>query len=156
MLSSSAPLSSHLFVILNSFCMSQVVNSPTHITPNGRVSLINLALISDPTSFQYCHVFPPISNSDHCIVSCHFTHQLVSFCKCNKRTVWIYSKADFTRASELITDTNWDALIGDCIDTSWTNWKLKFLDIMTKTILRKTISVRQNITWLNGYSEEDS
>ena len=92
---------------------------------------------------------PSVTRSDHRVVSCHFTHQLVSFCKCNKCTVWIYSKADFTRASELITDTNWDALIGDCIDTSWTNWKLKFLDIMTKTIPRKTISVRQNIPWLN-------
>ena len=110
MLSSSAPLSSHLSVILNSFCMSQVVNSPTHIAPNGRESLIDLALISDPASFQYCHVFPPTSNSDHRVVSCHFTHQLVSFCKRNRRTVWIYSKADFTRASELITDTNWPGM----------------------------------------------
>ena len=95
------------------------------------------------------NLFLQCSNSDHCVVSCHFTHQLVSFCKRNNRTVWIYSKANFTRASELITDTNWDALIGDCIDTSWTNWKLKFLDIMTKTVPHKTISVRQNIPWLN-------
>ena len=64
-LNPSDPLLNQLSVILNSFCLSQVVNSPTHVAHNGHVSLNDLALLSDPASLHSCHILPPISNSDH-------------------------------------------------------------------------------------------
>ena len=89
----SDPLLNQLSVILNSVCLSQVVNSPTHVAHNGHVSLIDLALLSDPASLHSCHVLPPISNSDHYVVSCHFIHRSAPHSRCDKRTVWRYSKA---------------------------------------------------------------
>lgn len=152
LVTSTSTCSSHLIICCINFLLFLTVfvclNSPTHIAHSGHELLIDLALLSDPTSLHSCNVLPPISKY-HRVVSCHFVHQVVPCSARNERRIWLYSKADLTGAATLITDTDWDALISDCVDTSWANWKLKFLEIMSETIPMKTISARHNIPWLN-------
>ena len=49
----------------NSFDLTQVVSSPTHVSHNGKETLIDLALISSSSKLKECSVIPPLSNSDH-------------------------------------------------------------------------------------------
>ena len=51
--------------ILDCFSLSQVVPKPTHISPLGSTSIIDLALISDPSKLLSCSVIPPLGASDH-------------------------------------------------------------------------------------------
>ena len=39
--------------------------APTHISPSGGATLIDLALIYEPSSLLDCSVCPPLANSDH-------------------------------------------------------------------------------------------
>ena len=56
------PLFSKLLYIINSFDLTQVVSSPTHVSHN---TLIDLAFISSSSKLKECSVIPPLSNSDH-------------------------------------------------------------------------------------------
>ena len=82
------------------------------ISLNGRTSLIDLVLTSSPSQILNCSTIPPLSNSDHrgihLTISCrpHCPHQPSQ----HKRTVWRYMHADFEKACEMISETDWDAL----------------------------------------------
>ena len=47
------------------FSITQIVPSYTHVSPNGNISLIDLALLSDTNDLNHCCTIPPLSNSDH-------------------------------------------------------------------------------------------
>ena len=55
----------YLFDLMTSFSLSQVVDTPTHFSPNGRSTLIDLVFVSNLHSFSNCSVIPQLSNSDH-------------------------------------------------------------------------------------------
>ena len=62
-------LFSYVSDVLYSFSLTQVVPSHTHVSPNGNVSLIDLAMLSDIKHLQFCTTVPPLSTSDHLGVS---------------------------------------------------------------------------------------
>ena len=62
-------LFSYVSDVLYSFSLTQVVPSHSHVSPNGNVSLIDLALLSDIKYLQFCTTVPPLSTSDHLGVS---------------------------------------------------------------------------------------
>ena len=130
-----------LSLITNSFCLTQVVTSPTHISPTGQESLIDLALLSEPTALITCTILPPVASSDHRVVSLRVTSKSRHpRSKRIKRKVWQYTKADFGKAKTLILSTDWNAcLCSSDIDVAWTNWKVRFLSIMVQSIPSKTI-----------------
>ena len=64
-LDSSSPLYHSLQTILNSYYLTQVVQEPTWVCVSGKASMIDLALLSNPSLLQSCCVIPPLSNSDH-------------------------------------------------------------------------------------------
>ena len=45
---------------MNSFDLTQVVSSPTHVSHNGKETLIDLALISSSSKLKECSVIPPL------------------------------------------------------------------------------------------------
>ena len=49
--------------IFNSLGLTQVVNSPTHLSSSGS-SLIDLVFLSSPSFLQTCSTLPPLLNSD--------------------------------------------------------------------------------------------
>ena len=98
--------------ILQSFSLSQVVHSPTHINSNGHASLIDLALVSSKTQLLDCSVIPPLANADHNGLELFFKWK-----HCDKqvrvtpRTIWRYKDADYRKACQMIDETNWDDLL---------------------------------------------
>ena len=62
-------LFSYVSDVLYSFSLTQVVPSHTHVSPNGNVSLIDLAMLSDIEHLQFCTTVPPLSTSDRLGVS---------------------------------------------------------------------------------------
>ena len=63
--------------------------------------------------------------------------------------MWRYSQADFKKASELISSTDWDSLITDNIHSSWTNWHSKFMEIMCCCIPQVVAKSKKTLPWLN-------
>ena len=47
------------------FSLQQIVTELTHVYHNGSVSLIDLIFISNNVLSNFCHVIPPLANSDH-------------------------------------------------------------------------------------------
>ena len=59
------PLFYKLVQLMNSFLLTQVVPQPTRSPLSGSSTLIDLVLVSSPTSLSSCEVIPPLANSDH-------------------------------------------------------------------------------------------
>ena len=55
-------LYSHLSDFMTSFSLTQVVDSPTHFSPSGQPSCIDLVFVSN---LNTCSVIPQLTNSDH-------------------------------------------------------------------------------------------
>ena len=147
----SHPLFSKLSIFLQSFVLTQVVPQPTHISPSGRASLIDLVLLSSPSQLVSCNVIPPLGNSDHnginLTIKCFQNTPPV---KSRKRTIWRYSHADFDKANRLINATDWTFLDNETnIDAVWTTWESKFMTIMEECIPRATIFPRRNLPWMS-------
>ena len=47
------------------FSLMQAFGEATHITPTGKETLIDWALVSQSTKLKRCAMIPPITNSDH-------------------------------------------------------------------------------------------
>ena len=66
------------------------------------------------------------------------------------RLVWTYNYADWSLASSLIENTNWDLLFsGDNINRSWTSWHQQFMKIMKECTPNTALRSRRNLPWLN-------
>ena len=48
--------------------------------------------------------------------------------KNGKRTIWKYAQADFTKASFLLDETNWDLVLTGDVNESLINWETKFMN----------------------------
>ena len=128
----SHPLLAKISTLMELFSLSQVVNGHTHTSSSGRHSLIDLVFVSNPSTLHSCSVIPPLANSDHLgvhtILSLH-SPMLPKARHCPHK-IWRYSHADFSRARQLISDSNWESLLSDDIDESWYQWQHHFLSIM--------------------------
>ena len=58
-------LFSYVSDVLYSFSLTQVVPSDTHVSLNGNVSLIDLAMLLIYPILSTCTTVPPLSTSDH-------------------------------------------------------------------------------------------
>lgn len=118
-----------------------MVNEPTHVHHNGSVSLIDLVFVSSPVLTNSCHVIPPLSNSDHngILVQCSWS---------KGRTVWCYNHADWVRASTLIELFDWNSILSEEVDESWSNWSKQLLSIMDECIPKRTLPKHKNLPWL--------
>ena len=131
---------SYITDIMNIYSLMQVVPSYTHVSPRGRETLIDLALLSDMTTLQSCSTIPPLSTSDHLGVSLVVK---VRTCRkkatrySNSRLVWMYKDANSVRANNLIEQTDWDGLLTDDVDESTELWTNKLLEIMKLCIPHK-------------------
>jgi len=64
-LDSTSSLYTLLHSIISSFDLTQIVQEPTRVVDNGSATLIDPALLSNPSCCKECSVIPPLSNSDH-------------------------------------------------------------------------------------------
>ena len=84
--------------LLTLFSLSQIVTSPTHVSPSGISSLIDLALVSDATVVHEYSTIPPIANSDHNGIKLQLNWKLRTKHTSSPRLAWYYNNADFKEA----------------------------------------------------------
>ena len=94
---SRAPLVDQVSSLTSLFSLSQIVSQPTHFSPTGSPSIIDLVFV--PRSIRRSSVItPPLDSSDHSTIlsSLSFSPKSPSLC-CHQshRKVWLYHKADF-------------------------------------------------------------
>ena len=141
---------SHLNNILCSFSLTQVVPSFTHVSPSGSKSLIDLALLADKSHLQSCSTIPPLSSSDHLGVSLTVKWKSrLETTRTNPRRIWMYKNADFSKACDLIQQTDWECLLSDDVERSTKLWTKRFLDIMEECVPQRVLQNRKrNLPWL--------
>ena len=145
-------LFSHISDIMNCLSLTQVVPSYTHLSPDGKKTLIDLAMVSDKNCLRYCTTVSPLSTSDHLGVSLAIQWKTMS-CRQNvskPRRVWLYDSADFANACKMLQDVDWNAVFTSDVDESAENWTNTFLSIMEKCIPTATLKKRRLLPWLNN------
>ena len=145
-----------LDTILQTFSLSQVVNTHTHTAPSGETSLIDLALVSNPDLVLDCTTVSPLEIAD--VRSYHngvkltlrWKHKHAKQVQQQLRTIWRYANADFLKANQMIQEVAWDRLLPeDNVDVAAVNWHNKVMDIMHACIPQQTLKKRRNLPWLS-------
>ena len=127
------------------FSLHQVVKDTTHNGPTGQPSLIDLVFLSNLSSFRFCNIISPLGNSDHNGLQLNLSWSTtMSNLSSQSRSIWNYSRADFSRARDLIDETNWDSLLSENLNVSLVCWQAKFLSIMELCIPRVVLPQRKN------------
>ena len=149
---SSHPLLSKLSDMSGSLGLQQLITEPTHIYHNGS-SIIDHVYVSNALLTKSCLTIPPLSSADHSglltkvLWRASSSHNPPNNSK--GRTMWLYAHADWEKACELIENFDWDSILNDDIDVSWSNWHKQFLKIMEECIPKRTLPQRKNRPWLN-------
>ena len=102
-------------------------------SPNSEPSIIDLVFISNVHLFEFCNIIPQLANSDHfgLHVCIKHTSDTTQYTPTTRRKIWRYKHADFNRANDLLIDVDLDSIINPYdIQSTWSNWKEIFLDIM--------------------------
>ena len=98
--------------LMHVFSLTQVVKDPTHHSPSGHSSIIDLILVSDLQNVRECTVMPPLANSDHNSVFLQVKMKgTKDKVKSTHRCYWRYDLADLDKARERIEDTDWNTLL---------------------------------------------
>ena len=135
--------------ILQMFSLSQVVNTPTHTSPNGDTSLIDLAILSNTALLLDCSTIPPLMNSDHNGLKLSLRWKYKDRPPQQPRTIWRNGNADYRKACQLIDETDWDSLLPtDNLDLAADNWHNRIMDIMSVCIPQQTLKRKRNVPWL--------
>jgi len=150
----SYPLYSKLLLISTSLSLVQVVSEPTRLSHNS-CSLIDLIYLSCPSRLISCATIPPLANSDHSGLS--LTVSLRDNRRNPKRScrkIWRYDLADYELANSMISNADWDALLSpNNIDTCWTNWLSKFMQVMA-AYLKQSSDVGKTYPGLQSQSSK--
>jgi len=125
---------------------TQVVQQPTRIFNNSN-SLIDHVYLNEPESLEYCEVTPPLDSSDHNCISIS-VKRLPRLVNRKRRIIWRYNQADFDTANSLLSEIPYDPLQSNSIDSSWAQWKDKFLSIMSQCIPNKIASIKNEPRWI--------
>ena len=59
------------------------------------------------------------------------------------------SGAKFDMACELIEGFSWDSILSDDVDTSWSQWSEKCLQIMERYIPQTIVKTNNKLLWMN-------
>ena len=110
----SPPLMSHITTITSLFSLQQLIHSPTHFSPSGSPSTIDL--IFAPLSFQsIVTLLPPVGTSDHHAISLILSppapFHLHSRPPSSKKRIWLYHRADFDQINDKFSSIDWSSLL---------------------------------------------
>ncbi len=105
--------------------LEQVITSPTRLTEN--------------TSTTIDHVYL----SEHLSSTCHTASS-----KPCRRKIWLYKRADFSSANDILMSYPSEELPANEINTMWANWYNRFMTTMTTSIPSKLIKQVNNLPYL--------
>ena len=129
----------------------QVVSESTHTSPVGTPSLIDLAMISNPSMLSACSVIPPLGSSDHNGIQLSLKWRSSNTARTKPRKIWRYNQAYYDLANSILTDTDWEHILQQSNDINelWKTWKDTFMSVMQRCIPQTTLSDKCNLPWLN-------
>ena len=139
-----SPMSNKLNELLGTYQMSQLIKTPTRITPYSSTLIDLICVSSSMESMTINSGTYPIGFSDHSLVHTTLSHkppkltpQVFSF-----RSFRSFDTEDFLRD---ISKINWDGLFSevDTVDTDWDKFKEKFSEI--SNIHAPFVSVRKKL-----------
>ena len=152
---SHSTLCTHLTHLMSAFSLTQVVDEPTHVRPNGTSSLIDLALMSAPHTLIECTTVPPLLSSDNTTQYHLGVSMQVKYPSSNsqplqkRRVIWRYHLADFHKASQYLRNLNIEAMFADAdVDTCWLRWKQAFHATMDACIPKSTLPDKKSAPWM--------
>ena len=133
-------------------CVDNLTNTSTHFTENSS-STIDLILISNKNSIILSDVGEPFLEQNvryHCPIYC-----VLNFIKavspCFKRKIYLFDRGDYQTFSNDLTDTNWNSLKSNDIDTYAENITDRITFLTNKHIPNKMITVRKtDPPWLTN------
>ena len=64
------------------------------------------------------------------------------------RQVWRYSHADYDALAVLLDDLDWDTILINDVNSSWTRWKNSFLYAVGRCIPKVTIKSEKRVPWV--------
>ena len=148
----SHPLFPKLRDMSASFDLQQMVTEPTHIHGNGS-SIIDHVYTSNSLLIKSCVTIPPLSTADHngllAKVLWRASGSLNSPNNSKGRVVWLYAHADWSKTCDMIENFDWNSIMCDNIDLSWSNWHDQFLKILEECIPKRSLPQRRNLPWLS-------
>ena len=123
----------------------------THTAPCGSTSLIDLVFTTSSSQILNCVTILPLdipsARSYH--HELHLTFNLkppdVQGSRPCRRTVWHYKHVDFVKASQMISETNWDDLFSEDIDQYCTHWQQTFLSVMEHCIPKRVKTLTSTV-----------
>ena len=86
-----------------SFCLTQSVNFPTHISPNGKSSLLDLVITNFHANVSYSSSAPIVS-SDHVLVMVNIS---LTFFRKQPQQVWQFTQANWQGLQAATTLQDW-------------------------------------------------
>ena len=98
----SHPLLPKLNRMLDCLSLTQVVSEPTHTSHTGHTSIIDLVLISNPSTLSSCTTIPPLATSDHYGIQFSLKWKPPGRKPTMQHRVWRYNQANFELANYAI------------------------------------------------------
>ena len=99
------------------------MSEPTHFSPNGHSSIIDLVFLSNPHQLIHCHILPPLANSDHVCIDVLLSAKRNNYALQNQpkisRKVWLYDRADFELANIMLDGCEDLLNLDNDIETAW-------------------------------------
>ena len=148
---SPSPALNQILALSDLFSLDQIVSHPTHFSPSGSPSLIDLVFTSPSFSPSSCNILPPISNSDHrAILFCLPASQVPSPSSSSSfRRVWLYESADFSITSNFLSNIPWSSILSSSdVNCAWLTFKFTFLRIIHLTVPSKLVSSPPYPPWI--------
>ena len=128
------------------------INVPTRITSHSQTILDQF--ISNVSNFvQSTTVHPPISSSDHCVISAHLSFKVLKGTTYPRR-MWNFKNTCFDEYRAKLSHHNWEYCTdpGLDINEALNSWTSQLLDIAKSTIPNRMVTIRVNDKpWYNTF-----
>ena len=133
----------YLFSFANQNHLTVHVDEPTRITEHT-ATILDQILSNMPYFVEDVTVLPPLTDNDHCTVSCKVLFKSVKKSSYNRR-VWLYNRADFEGFRETLSNFDWNqCFLSESIHEICDNWTSTFLNIAMQFIPNKLVTIRPN------------
>uniref|UniRef100_A0A1X7T9M2 Reverse transcriptase domain-containing protein n=1 Tax=Amphimedon queenslandica TaxID=400682 RepID=A0A1X7T9M2_AMPQE len=129
---SPSPLSNQLQSLIDLLHLKQLVSSPTHFSHSGSPSTIDLVLSSSRIK-AFTYVLPPIGNSDHSSIVTRlspFQAYALSSPPQSRKKIWLYHKADINSINACLDEIQWDQILSNDVNQSWSSFIHSFMKIV--------------------------
>ena len=132
--------------IVNQFCLTQVVDSPTHSD-----SILDLILTDSPENIMDINIGECLGSSDHNIINFTLVTQVTRPLQPSK-LVYNYKNANWDCFRTELSSAPWDSVFADNnTDNIWERWKHLFFKAVRNNIPSKRIKPRKNVPWITSH-----